>query len=32
LRAPQPGDEVEIVVLRDGRELKLRAVLGTRGS
>jgi hypothetical protein len=32
LRAHQPGDEVEIVVLRDGRELKLRAVLGTRGS
>jgi hypothetical protein len=27
----KPGDEVEIVVLRDGREVRLRAVLGRRG-
>ena len=27
----KPGDEVDIVVLRDGREVQLRAVLGRRG-
>jgi S1-C subfamily serine protease len=32
LSAHEPGDEVAIVVLREGRELKLRAVLGRRGS
>ena len=31
LGAHKPGDEVEIIVLRDGREVRLRAVLGRRG-
>ena len=31
LRAHRPGDEVEVVVLRDGREVGLRAILGRRG-
>jgi hypothetical protein len=31
LRAHKPGDEVDVVVLRDGREITLRTVLGTRG-
>jgi hypothetical protein len=32
LRTAKPGDEVEIVVRREGRETKLKAVLGVRGS
>ncbi len=32
LYAHAPGDEVTIVVLRDGQRLSLRATLGTRGS
>jgi hypothetical protein len=31
LRAHRPGDEVEVVVLRAGREVAVRAVLGRRG-
>ena len=31
LSAFKPGDEVDIVVLRDGREVQLEAVLGRRG-
>jgi len=31
LRAHEPGDEVEVVVIRDGREVRLKAVLGRRG-
>jgi hypothetical protein len=31
LRRHQPGDEVELVVLRDGAELNVRATLGRRG-
>ena len=31
LRAHKPGDEVEVVVIRDAREVRLRAVLGRRG-
>jgi hypothetical protein len=31
LAAHQPGDGVEIIVLREGREIRLRAVLGRRG-
>ena len=31
LGAHKPGDEVEIIVLREGREVRLRAVLGRRG-
>jgi Zn-dependent M28 family amino/carboxypeptidase len=31
LRRHRPGDEVEVVVLRDAEEVTLRAVLGTRG-
>ena len=31
LAAFKPGDEVDIVVLRDGREVQLEAVLGRRG-
>lgn len=31
LAARAPGDRVEIVVLRDGREVRLRATLGRRG-
>lgn len=32
LSAHAPGDEVDIVVLREGREVRLRATLGRRGS
>ncbi|HSJ16225.1 MAG TPA: M20/M25/M40 family metallo-hydrolase [Longimicrobiales bacterium] len=32
LRQHRPGDQVEIVVLRDGRELRLSATLGSRGA
>lgn len=31
LRSHRPGDIVEVVVLRDGEEIRVRAVLGTRG-
>jgi S1-C subfamily serine protease len=31
LRARQPGDEVTVVVLRDGERVTLRATLGRRG-
>jgi hypothetical protein len=31
LRAHEPGDQVTLVVLRDGREVRLQAVLGRRG-
>lgn len=31
LRAHRPGDEVDVVVIRDGAEVRLRAVLGRRG-
>jgi hypothetical protein len=31
LRAHAPGDEVELVVLRDGQSVRLRATLGRRG-
>jgi hypothetical protein len=31
LRAYQPGDEVEVVVTRDGQEQKMKVVLGRRG-
>jgi hypothetical protein len=31
LRSYQPGDEIDVVVIRDGREVRLRAVLGRRG-
>jgi S1-C subfamily serine protease len=31
LREHSPGDEVDIVVIRQGEELRVRAVLGTRG-
>ncbi|HEX6132534.1 MAG TPA: M20/M25/M40 family metallo-hydrolase [Longimicrobiales bacterium] len=31
LRAHRPGDAIEVVVLREGREVRLRAVLGRRG-
>lgn len=31
LVGPNPGDEVELVVLRDGEQLKLNATLGTNG-
>jgi hypothetical protein len=31
LAAHKPGDEVDIVVVREGREVRLRAVLGRRG-
>jgi hypothetical protein len=32
LRAHRAGDEIDVVVLRGGRELTLRAVLGSRGT
>lgn len=32
LRAHRPGNEVDVTVVRDGRKLTLRAVLGSRGS
>jgi hypothetical protein len=32
LQAHRPGDTVEVVVLREGREVKLRATLGRRGA
>lgn len=32
LRAHQPGDTVPVEVLRDGKPIRLQAVLGRRGS